>query len=103
MPLPCIALCATALLAAMPAQARTLQARIARVGTPVATLEQVRVRLDWPDGAASGRLSLQAARVDAPELGYHFRDLAWQCPLRRDGARWRCAGELRAGRGRAFA
>ena len=101
MPLPLIA--CLALLLAAPAQARTLEARVARVRTAVATLEQVRVRLDWPDGAANGQLSLRAARVDAPDLGYHFRDLAWQCPLRRDGARWRCAGPLRAGGGKAMA
>ena len=101
-PLPTLALCAAALLAAAPATARTLDARIARVRTAVATLEQVRVRLDWPAGASAGRLALRAARVDAPDLGYHLRDLAWDCPLRRDGARWRCEGPVRAGRARPF-
>ncbi|NUS39163.1 MAG: hypothetical protein HOQ02_09095, partial [Lysobacter sp.] len=101
-PLPSIVLCAGALLAALPAQARTLEARIARVRTAVATLEQVRVRLDWPDGANTGALSLQAARVDAPGLGYHFRNLAWQCPLQRAGTGWRCAGDLRAAGGSPF-
>ena len=46
-----------------------------------------------------GELSLTARRVDAPDLGYRFRDLRWHCPLRRDGSDgWRCEGELRSGR-----
>ena len=41
---------------ALPAQARTMSAKIARVTTPVATLEGVEVRLDWspPEAAPSG-------------------------------------------------
>lgn len=87
-----------ALLAAAPAQARTAQVRIARVATSVATLDQVRVRLDWPEGAAVGELQLWAAQVEAADLGYRYRDLHWRCPLRRaanDG--WQCDGALRAG------
>ncbi|HEY5781353.1 MAG TPA: hypothetical protein VIT66_05700 [Lysobacter sp.] len=80
------------------ATARTVQARMARVTTAVAVLEDVRVQLDWPAQASQGLLRVQAVRVDAPELGYRFRDLAWQCPLVRQGARWRCDGEVRAGR-----
>jgi len=77
-------------------QARTLDARIAKVATAVARMEQVRVRLAWPDGAAQGELELQAGRIEAPELGYRFQNLSWRCPLRRDGrGGWRCAGELR--------
>lgn len=101
-PLPLVA-CFALLAATGPVHARTLEARIARVRSAVATLEQVRVRLDWPAGAASGRLSLQARRVDAPDLGYHLRDLAWQCPLQRDGTRWRCTGTLRAAGSKPFA
>lgn len=85
--------------AVAPAQARTAQAKIARVTTPVATLEGVRVRLDWPAQAKQGVLRLQAARADAPELGYRFQALDWQCPLTRDGDRWRCEGAVRSGRG----
>ena len=73
------------------AQARVLKAGITRVTTGVATLEGVEVRLAWADDGREGTLSLRAARVDAPALGYRFRALAWQCPLRRDGAGgWRC-------------
>ena len=67
------------------AEARTMQARIARVTTGVATLEGVGVRLDWPAQAKQGELLLTARRVDANDLGYRFRDVHWRCPLRRDG------------------
>jgi hypothetical protein len=88
---------------AMPSHARTATATIARVTTAVATLEGVEVRLDWPAQAASGALRLRAARVDAPDLGYHFRSLEWRCPLTRDGqGGWRCDGELRATGGKPF-
>jgi hypothetical protein len=86
--------------AAMPAHARSLSARIARVTTPVATMQGVRVRLDWAATAPQGVLRLEAARVDAPDLGYVFREVDWQCPLLRDGeGGWRCDGNLRGGRG----
>jgi hypothetical protein len=90
-----------ACLASPAANARTLQARIARVTTAVATLDRVHVRLDWPADAAQGSLVLTARTVDAPDLGYRYRDLAWRCALRRDQARgWRCDGDLQAGRGK---
>jgi hypothetical protein len=100
--LPAAALLTAGLIAGAPAHARTLEARIARVNTPVATLAQVTVTLDWPAQSDAGRLTLRAARADAPDLGYHFRDLAWQCPLRRDGMRWRCDGDVRTAGGRAL-
>lgn len=82
------------------ADARGMTARIARVVTPVAVLQQVEVRLDWPAQATQGRLQLRAGRVDAIDLGYRFRDLAWECPLQRDGrGGWRCDGRLRAAGG----
>ena len=80
------------------ADARTATARIARVTTAVATLEGVRVQLDWPAQASHGTLRLQATRVEAPDLGYRFRNLDWRCVLQRDGeGGWRCDGELRNG------
>lgn len=97
-PFPILCLCVAVLLATQTAQARSARARIAKITTPVATLQQVRLQLDWADGAPGGRLEIRAGRVDAPALGYHFRDLRWSCPLQRaanDG--WQCAGELRAG------
>ena len=88
-----------AMLAARPVHARSAQVRIAKVGTPVATLEQVRVRLDWPEGATTGELQVWAGRVDAADLGYRYRDLHWHCPLRRAAnAGWECAGDIRSGR-----
>ncbi len=88
------------LLAALPAAARTLTMQVARVATPVATLGDVQVRLRWRDGAGTGELEVRAARVDAVDLGYRFRDVAWRCLLSRDGVGgWRCDGELRAGDG----
>src|SRR5688500_16237109 len=84
------------------AHAATARAKIARVRTAVATLEGVRVQLDWPDAAPQGTLRLRAARIDAPGLGYRFRDVAWQCPLSHAGNRWRCEGAVREGRGEAL-
>ena len=85
------------LVACMPAWARTANARIARVSTPVATLEGVHVRLDWPATATQGQLRLQAGAVHAADLGYHFRHLDWQCPLRRvPNNGWSCEGAIAA-------
>ena len=84
-----------AMLCAGHAHARALVARMDRVATPVAVLEGVEVRLDWPAGAAEGDLSIRARRARAEDLGYRFADLDWRCPLRRDGAGgWRCDGPV---------
>ena len=100
-------LCALAVLGAtgVPAMAatRVAEARIERIDTAVATLHQVQVRLAWAPGDDSGDLTLRAGRVEAPDLGYRYRDLEWHCPLQRgDGGAWRCEGPLRSGKGRAF-
>lgn len=88
------------MLSAVPAagQARTASARIARVVTPVATLQGVTVRLEWPDTAETGRLTLTARHVTAPDLGYRFDNLTWHCPLQRGAKRegWRCEGQIRS-------
>lgn len=89
----------SAMLPASQAVARTAQARIAKVSTGLATLQQVRVTLDWPADAASGELQVWAGSVEAPDLGYRYRDLHWRCPLHRvANAGWQCEGELRSGR-----
>lgn len=89
-----------AMLGVATAHARTATARIERVSTAVATLEDVRVRLSWPEGATQGELRLQARHAIAPDLGYRFADLDWRCPLRRDArGGWRCAGTLRRASG----
>lgn len=91
------------LLAAGSLQARALTARIQRVDTAVASLQGVEVRLEWDKDADHGRLRLQARQADAPDLGYRFRNLDWQCPLRRDGKDgWRCEGVVRAAGGQPF-
>ena len=85
------------------AEARALHARIARVTTGVATLQGVEVHLDWPARADEGRLVLRVARIEAPDLGYRWRALSWQCPLRRDGAGgWTCDGPLQTPQGKAL-
>ncbi|MFQ6312972.1 hypothetical protein, partial [Lysobacter capsici] len=58
------------------AEAYTLNARIQRVATAVVTLEQVKVRLSWPAQAEHGELELQAGHIQAPDLGYRFRDVS---------------------------
>ena len=94
------ALAAHAQALAMPAaKGRVAQARIARVTTAVATLERVRVRVDWAADAQAGELQLWAGRVEAPDLGYAYRDLHWRCPLRREAnGGWRCEGAVRSGK-----
>lgn len=90
-------LCACWLAAATPAQARTLEARVQRVDSAVATVHAVQLRLDWPATAGEGRLQLRAARLQAPGLGYDLRDVAWDCVLRRDlEGGWHCDGMVRA-------
>lgn len=85
-------------LAATPAAARSAQLKAAKITTPVGTLEQVQLRLDWPSTQAFGTLQLLAKRIDAPSLGYHFRNVQWQCPLQHsEAAGWQCAGPLRSG------
>ena len=100
-------LCALAVLGATGApamaQTRVAEARIERIDTAVATLQQVQVRLAWAPGDDSGDLTLRAGSVEAPDLGYRYRDLEWHCPLQRgDGGAWRCDGPLRSGKGRPF-
>ena len=81
------------------AHARTLDADIAKVSLPIATLEHVHVRLDWPANAPEGQLQLQATRLRAPDLGLDARHLTWTCPLQRASDHgWRCEGPLRSGR-----
>ena len=100
MPRPILAVCLALLVSLLaPVHARTAHVRISNVATPVATLDGVRARLDWPDGAATGTLQVWAREVVAADLGYRYRDLHWQCPLRRESAGgWRCAGPVRSGR-----
>jgi hypothetical protein len=90
---------------------RVAQVRIAKLTTAVATLHDVRVRLAWRAGAPQGDLQVEVGAVDAPDLGYRYRDLRWQCPLSRanrasggggasNASGWRCEGAVRSGRAR---
>lgn len=81
----------------LPASARVLTAQAERVATPVARLDALELSLRWPPGQRSGELSLTAAVLDAGELGYRWRDLAWRCEL--SGAaveELQCAGPVSA-------
>lgn len=82
-----------------PVGARTLQARIDRVTTPLATMENVTVRLHWSPGAATGDLRLSVGHLSASDLGYDFQNMVWTCPLSHDASVWRCAGAVRSASG----
>jgi hypothetical protein len=78
------------------AQGKVMEARIAAVKTGAASLRDVRLRLQWADGAEVGSLRLQADSLEVPTLAYRARGVDWQCPVRRDaGQRWRCEGRVR--------
>ena len=96
--------CALGCVPMAPALARTMQMHIDHVVTAVARMDDVRISLDWPSTASHGDLVLTARRVDAADMGYHFRDLTWRCGVRRlASGRWDCTGPLQAGRGKPMA
>ncbi len=77
--------------------ARELQLQVGAVRNEAASLSDVRVSLDWPDGAATGELGLEAARLQVPSLGQDLRAVRWRCPLARDGqGQLRCEGPVAA-------
>ena len=88
---------AGALLAcAMPVPAGVLTLEVDRLDTPVAGLDALIVDLDWPEDQPQGALSLRAGSLDAGEFGYRWRDLVWDCELRRQAGDWQCSGPVRA-------
>ena len=92
-------LLAAGLVASPLASARVMQAHVQRVVGAAVTLEDVLVRLDWPADGAAGELTVSAAAVNTPDLGYRYRDLHWRCPLRHTpDAHWTCDGVLVSGR-----
>lgn len=98
-----LTVCCSVVLLSMSAavQARGVSVRIARVSTPVATLNHVRMHVNWDDAASTGTLQIWAAEVTAAELGYHGRDLYWRCPLQRSArGGWQCEGQLLAAHAR---
>lgn len=83
------------LIAALPLQAAVLHVEVDKVNSGIGHLDQVRMRLAWPDGAEAGELELRAAALDFPLLSYRARDIVWHCPLRRgDNGQWSCDGAL---------
>lgn len=94
----CLAL--LSLLAVPPLQARVLELDAVALHSAVANASGIHARLDWPDAASQGRLQLDVDAIEAPDFGYRFRQLHWECVLLRDGGNgWRCGGSLRSGRG----
>ncbi len=77
-------------------------ARVARVSSGAGTLNAVLLELDWPRGAAQGRLRIRAGSLDFPAIQYAARGVDWQCPLRRSGSGgWTCDGAVRTAGGKA--
>lgn len=87
------------LLNATAVSATRVSAQVSVVRTAVAEVHALQANLDWPDGADSGRLSIEIGRVDAAMFGYRFDKLRWQCDLTRDGDGFACAGPVRSVQG----
>ena len=84
------------LLLALPASAEVLQARVKSLRTGAGSMQDVQLRLDWPQGASEGSLRLQARSVELPSLSWRGQQVDWRCPLRRAGKDgWRCDGVVR--------
>ncbi|MFT3806574.1 hypothetical protein [Arenimonas sp.] len=83
-------------------EAKLLEAKIATVKTGAGSMQDVRLALEWPEGAEQGELRLQAGTLDFPTLSYKARDVDWRCPVRRDAdQRWRCSGPVRTAASKA--
>lgn len=92
-----------ALLLTAPVQAKVLHLQAAELNTGAGAMKQVRIDLDWPDGAVRGELRLRAAQVQLPTIYYQANALDWRCPLERskDGG-WRCIGRVRVAGSAAY-
>lgn len=100
---PCLRIgiaAAMALLAAA-TPARTLLLRVATLDSPVARGNGLQVRLDTAAGFAGGSLQVDVDALTAVGTDRMFRNLHWQCPLRRDAdGAWSCSGAVRSGVGK---
>ncbi len=76
--------------------ASVLRLRAERIAAGPLQVEALQLDLHWPAAATQGRLRLDAGALRAPELGYAFDRLHWECPLQRDADGWRCDGPVRA-------
>jgi hypothetical protein len=77
-------------------QARVAQLEIDSLQTSALRAQSLELRLDWPDAAAAATLSIDAAVLDAGDLGYRFNDVSWRCELQSSAAALACSGPLRA-------
>jgi len=78
------------------ALAHAVSARIERIEMSGVALDQVEIRLHWPEDAPTGVLSVKIGRAEVDLLAEPFVQLDWQCPLRR-GQGWQCEGPVRSG------
>jgi len=76
------------------AQARAVSASLAQIEMSGVRLHEVKVRLDWPEDAHEGALSIQIGRVEVEMLAAPLMQLHWQCPLKRAQG-WQCDGPVR--------
>lgn len=84
------------------APVRSLSLEFDRIEAPLARLDGVLLRLEWPDGAMQGTLKFTAKQLEMPAWGYVWRNLRWQCPLQQ-GQVWQCDGPIRARAARGLA
>ncbi len=79
-------------------RARTFELHADFLQSPLALVKGLHVQLSVPDPAAAGLLRIDADTLDAPDYGYSFRNVHWECPLTRDRqGGWRCEGDVRSG------
>lgn len=79
-----------------PASGQTLTLEVDRLATSMASLDDLKLTLEWPAEVEQGRLHLTAAVLDASEFGYRWRDLSWTCELQHEADTWQCAGPIKA-------
>lgn len=92
-----------AAIAVASAQARTLELQVASIESSFASGKGLRVRLDADPTGSGGRLQVDVDTLAADGVGYSFRKLHWQCPLRRSAmGEWSCAGAVRGENGKTM-
>ena len=79
-------------------RARTFELHADSLQSPLAQVKGLHVQLSVPDPAVAGLLRIDADVLVAPDYGYTFRNVHWDCPLTRDlQGGWRCEGDVRSG------
>ncbi|QYR52206.1 hypothetical protein [Lysobacter soyae] len=80
---------------ANPASARVANIKVEKIESAVVSLDGVRMRVAWPEGAAYGTLDMHVDRVQAPSIAGDYKTVHWRCRLARVGWKtWRCAGPI---------